>query len=130
MKIKLLTAALSVVLLCGATYLVAEGIYSIVLWGDMDGSLAYKTYDRVAGSSGFSGPSVASAQEFPADLPVSQRLATRTRVEALIPEFVKAGVAIGSIPRVYQGDLDRVSVTTRAPDGCLIVKPDVHKTTI
>jgi hypothetical protein len=132
MKSKLLAALLSVIVLCGVTYLVAEGIYSIVLWDDMDGSLAYKTYDRVAGSFDHYGSSVTSVEEPPADLPTFRRLATRARVEALIPEFVKAGIAIGNVPRkgVYKTDVGDVSITTRSPEGCEIVKPNLHKTMI
>jgi hypothetical protein len=132
MKIKLLSSALSVLLLCGATYLVAEGIYSIVLWDGMDGSLAYKTYDRVAGSSDPYGSSVTSVEEPPADLPIFRRLATSARIEALIPEFVKAGIAIGGVPRkgVYKTDVGEVSITTRSPEGCEILKPNLHKTMI
>ena len=123
MKIKLLTAALSVILLCGATYLVAEGIYSIVLWDGMDGSLAYKTYDRVAGSSDRYGPSVASVEEPPADLPVFRRLATRAMVEALLPQFAKAGIAMGDVPREFnQENLERVAVTSKSPEGCHIIE--------
>jgi hypothetical protein len=120
-----------VVLLCGATYLVAEGIYSIVLWDDMDGSLAYKTYDRVAGSSGAYGPSAASVEERPADLPIYSRLATRAMVEALLPQFAKAGIAMGDVPREFnQENLERVAVTSKSPEGCHITKPNLHKTTI
>jgi len=59
----------------------------------MNGSLVYKTYDRFAGSS------VSSATDQQQDdLPVFQRLASRKKIEALIPEFVKAGIAIGDVP--------------------------------
>lgn len=131
MKTKLLAALLSLILLCGGTYLVAEGIYSLALWDEMDGSLTYKTYERVAGASDLYGPSAASAEGPPADLPIFRHLATRAMVEAFLPQFAKAGIAMGDVPReLHQENLERVAVTSESPEGCRIAKPNLHKTTI
>jgi hypothetical protein len=115
-----LAASLAVLALCLGVYLLAEGVYSVVLWKNMSGSLAYKVYDRFAD---------ASVELPPAKAPPSARIATRKMVEDLVPQFVESGVAIGDVPAegVYKTKLGDLTLTAKTDQGCLVLKPNLHK---
>jgi hypothetical protein len=127
MTMKSLAALMGVFVLCFATYLVAEGAYSILLWKEMNGSLAYKVYDRAVGSSASS-----ADRKGESNLPDHLRLASREKIEALIPEFVDAGIGVGDVPNdgIYGMNLGQATMTTQSAKGCKIVKPNLHKTMI
>src|SRR5262245_39760852 len=89
---------LSAIAVCLVTYAAAEGIYSLYRWGDMEGSVAYRTYGWLKGS-GSSDEQISQHDQATDDVPSYQRLTTRQQVESLIPQFVEEGVAIGDVPQ-------------------------------
>jgi hypothetical protein len=117
---KFALASLSILIVCVLTYLVAEGIYAIVLWKDMDGSVTYKVYRLV--SEGW-----ATRQD--ENLPAILQTADRSRIEALLPELAKAGIGLGNTP-YKELKKDRAAINTRTADGCLVQKPNLQKTLV
>ena len=116
---KALTAIALAFIACTVTLLAAEGIYSLVQWGNADGSVAYKAYRLIVDGR----PQAVDDEALPGHL----RMATRSQIEALLPDMIEARAGMGNTP--YQ-ELKReeAAVNARTQEGCLVMKPNLRKT--
>lgn len=116
---RLIFGIVGATLIAALTLFLIEGIVSVVRWKHANRSLVYGIYaglflDRgqMAAGEAQPGPPVAS----------------RDRIEAMLPEMVAAGVGMGNVPyrELVTG---RAAINETGPDGCRAPKPGIRKIT-
>jgi len=112
---QILVAATGFAIIIVAAILLTEGLFSIVSWQKFDQSLIFRLY-RMA---------VPARHVSESALPI----ATRSEIEALIPEMLDAGVGMGNVPFKSELVYDAVAINTRDGDECLEQKPGLAKYT-
>jgi hypothetical protein len=119
---KTILGALAVAAVCVATLLIGEGINAVARWSKLDGSVTYHTYMLIKGA--VARGSKSSEHEGP---PFT-RLLERDELDALIPKL-KAAYAVLGNSRYDELRNELAAINTRE-GGCLVQKPNVHKTCI
>ena len=117
---KTILGALAVAAVCVATLLIGEGINAVARWSKLDGSVTYHTYMLIKGA--VARGSKSSEHEGP---PFT-RLLERDELDALIPKLKAAYAVLGNSS--YDELRNELAAINTREGGCLVQKPNVHKT--
>jgi len=120
---KVILNVLVVAVLCAATVFIVEGIHAVVLGSRLDGSITSRAREIIAEAitGGRRGKQAGDQQG-----PAYTQLLEDEEIESLIPKLKADVVALGN-SRFTELKNPGAAINTRQ-DGCLVQKPNVHKT--
>jgi hypothetical protein len=128
---KKILGVVTVAAVCVATLLIGEGINAIARWKKLDGSITFHTYRLIKKSLSKKVVTVNSVDvtvnSGDHDGPLFTKLLERDEIDALIPKLKAAGAGLGNSP--YRELITEVAAVNTRDEGCLVQKPNLHKTT-